>query len=174
MNLKTLVLNILLFSSYLSYSQFEENNEKFTVLGGVTSTGSEFIIWSDNIYGGNVQFIYDVKKIEEGAIALKGSYSWADGFNGYYGGANIRIGSVLFADFDFLVGHSSVKNPELLKSYVDLSADEYKGPAFVGNIGFGYRFPTNPLLLRFSFNTHFPFNERGLNSGYNLQVGYRF
>jgi len=62
------------------------------------------------VYGGNLQLIYDFKKIEEGAIGLKGSAALSDGYNGFYGGLNGRIGSRFFGDMDVLFGYSSIKN----------------------------------------------------------------
>ena len=169
---KNLIVVFYLIFASQTFAQFDENKEKFTLLGGITSTGSEFVIWSDNVYGGNVQFVYDFMKIEEGAIAFKGSFAWSDGFSGYYGGLNLRMGTHLFGDIDLLFGHSTISNEKLLSSYKDRS--KYNGGAFVGNIGFGYRFIDNPLLIRFAINSHFPFNDNGLNYGYNLQLGYRF
>lgn len=169
--------SIIIASFFLIYTsnifgQFDENKEKFTLLVGVTSTGSEFVIWQENVYGGNFQFVYDFKKIEEGAIAFKGSFALSDGYSGYYGGANLRIGAMLFADIDLLLGYSSLTNEKLLSGYPGTS--KYSGGVFVGNLGFGYRFIDNPLLLRFAINSHFPFSGSGFNYGYNLQVGYRF
>ncbi len=169
---KFIITSLCLIYTSQVFGQFDENKEKFTLLAGITSTGSEFVIWSDNVYGGNVQFVYDFIKIEEGAIAFKGSFAWSDGFSGYYGGANLRIGTHLFGDIDLLLGYSSISNEKLLSGYKGVS--EYNGGAFVGNIGFGYRFITNPLLIRFAINSHFPFNGSGFNYGYNLQIGYRF
>ena len=146
-----------------------DNSEKFSVIGGFTSTGSEFAFWSDNVYGGNVQLLFDVFKLGEGAIGIKASGAWSDGFSGYYGGLNLRIGSRFFGDLDLLFGYSSVKNEKLLESY---QSDEFSGGAFVGTLGIGYRFK-NPLFLRLAFAGHFPFNDNGLNTGLMLQLGFR-
>lgn len=35
------------------------------------------------MYGGNLQLVYDLKKIHEGAIGVKASGSWASGFGGH-------------------------------------------------------------------------------------------
>ena len=153
------------------FGQYEENKEKFTILGGLMSSGTEFVFWSDNVYGGNFQIIYDALKIQEGSIGIKASGVWAEGFSGYYGGPNLRIGSKLFLDFDAMFGYSSISNKKLLSTYP--KTDHYSGGAFVGNIGFGYRFANNPLLVRFAITSHFPFQNVGINYGYNLQLGYR-
>ena len=162
---------MMLFAVHV-FAQYE-NDEKLTILGGMTTSGSEFVFWKYNVYGGNFQLVYDVKKIQEGAIALKASGSWADGFSGYYAGPNFRIGSRFFGDVDLLFGYSSISNEKLLTSYPKI--DKYSGGAFVGNLGFGYRFPNNPLLVRLAFLSHFPFQKNvAVNYGYNLQIGYRF
>jgi hypothetical protein len=57
---------ILAFAVHSLIAQYD-NSEKFTILGGFTATGSEFVFYSDNVYGGNVQLVYDVLKIQEGA-----------------------------------------------------------------------------------------------------------
>lgn len=169
---KIIKLSILLLFAARVSGQYDENKEKFTVLGGFVSSGSEFVFWSDNVYGGNLQLGYDVLKIEEGSIGFKASGTWADGFNGYYGGANLRIGTRLFGDLDLLLGHSSISNEKLLSAYPEVT--NYSGGAFVGNLGFGYRFPNNPLLFRLAITAHFPFQNAGINYGYNFQIGYRF
>ena len=170
---KVIPLTVFLFFFAIQvFGQHDENREKYTVLGGFISSGSEFVFWSDNVYGGNFQLIYDVLKIDEGAVGLKASGTWADGFSGYYGGANLRMGSRLFGDLDLLLGYSSISNEKLLSTYPKVT--NYSGGAFVGNIGFGYRFPNNPLLFRLALTTHFPFKNVGLNYGYNIQIGYRF
>ena len=150
-------------------SAIYDNSEKLSVLVGFTSTGSEFVFWSDNVYGGNLQLVYDIKKIEEGAIGLKGSVALSDGYSGYYGGLNFRIGSRFFGDVDLLFGYSSIKNEKLLTSY---NTDQYNGGAFVGTIGIGYRF-ANPLFVRIAYAGHFPFSSKGLNSTFIFQLGYR-
>lgn len=68
------------------------------MLAGIISTGSEFVFWSDNVYGGNLQINYDIKKIQEGAIGLKASTALSDGYQGYYGGMNARISSRFFGE----------------------------------------------------------------------------
>ena len=153
---------------YLAVAQYD-NSEKISVLVGFTSTGSEFVFWSDNVYGGNLQLVYDFKKIEEGAIGLKGSAALSDGYNGFYGGLNGRIGSRFFGDMDVLVGYSSIKNEKLLSSY---NTNKYSGGAFVWDIGIGYRF-INPLFVRLAFAAHTPINHTGLNTAYIVQLGYR-
>ena len=168
---KIITVSILLFSSILTFAQYD-NSEKFTILAGFVSTGSEFIIFSDNTYGGNFQLVYDIKKIQEGAIALKASTTLSDGFQGYYGGANFRIGSRFFGDIDLLFGYSSITNESLLSSY-GAGIDNYSGSAFVGNIGIGYRFANNPLLLRLVWGGHFPINHMGLNTTFSFQLGFR-
>ena len=169
---KIIQLVVYLFFTTQVFCQVDASKERFTALGGLISSGSEFVFWSDNVYGGNFQLVYDVLKIQEGAVALKASGVWASGYNGYYGGANLRIGSRFFGDIDLLLGHSSVSNEKLLSSYPKV--DKYSGGAFIGNLGFGYRFPNNPLLVRLALTTHFPFQNEGINYGYNFQIGYRF
>lgn len=165
----TLLLFILM--SFVSKAQYD-NSEKLSILAGFVSTGSEYMFWSDNVYGGNFQINYDVKKIHEGAIALKASTTLASGFQGYYGGFNGRVGSRFFGDIDLLFGYSSISNIKLLGSY-GAHASEYSGGAFVGNIGLGYRFANNPLFIRFAFGSHFALGQTGLNTSYNFQLGYR-
>ena len=169
---KIIQLAVFLLFAVQVFGQYDENKEKFTILGGVMTSGSEFIFQSDNVYGGNFQIIYDLLKIEEGSIGFKASGAWADGFSGYYGGTNLRIGSRLFGDLDLLLGYSSISNEKLLSTYPKV--DKYSGGAFIGNLGFGYRFPDNPLLIRLVLTSHFPFQDAGINYGYNLQIGYRF
>ncbi len=168
---KIIQLLLFMFFTFQVFAQYE-NDEKLTMLGGFVSSGSEFVFWSDNVYGGNFQLVYDAKKIQEGAIALKAAGIWASGFSGYYAGPNFRVGSRFFGDLDLLLGYSSISNEKLLSTYPKV--DKYSGGAFVGNIGFGYRFANNPLLIRFAITSHFPFQNVGINYGYSLQVGYRF
>lgn len=165
------IVLFLIVSNIAAHAQYD-NSEKLSVLAGFISTGSEFIFWSDNVYGGNAQLIYDVKKIHEGAIGLKASAGFSNGFQGYYGGANFRVGSRFFADMDLLFGYSSVNNEKLLSTY-GANVSEYTGGAFVGNFGFGFRFANNPLFIRFAFGSHFPLGHTGLNTSYNFQLGYR-
>lgn len=155
----------------LSNAQYD-NSEKMSVLAGFVSTGSEFVFWSDNVYGGSLQLNYDVKKIEEGAIALKASTALSGGYQGYYGGANFRVGSRFFGDMDALFGYSSITDSKLLDNY-GVGVAEYKGTAFVCNIGIGYRFADNPLFIRFAYGGHFPINQTGLNTDFSLQLGFR-
>ena len=169
---KYIIGSILLLFTAGVFGQYDENREKFTLLGGFISSGSEFVFWSDNVYGGNLQLVYDILKIGEGSIGLKASGAWAEGFGGYYGGASFRIGSRLFGDLDLLVGHSSISNEKLLSGYPGVN--KYSGGAFAGNLGFGYRFPNNPFVVRLALTTHFPFKDVGINYGYNFQIGYRF
>ena len=110
------IVLFLVVSNLVAQAQYD-NSEKLSVLAGFISTGSEYIFWSDNVYGGNVQLIYDVKKIHEGAIGLKASTGFSKGFQGYYGGGNFRIGSRFFGDMDLLFGYSSINNEKLLSSY---------------------------------------------------------
>ena len=77
-----------------------------------------------------------------------------------------------FGDLDLLLGYSSISNEKLLSTYPKV--DKYSGGAFAGNVGLGYRFANNPLLIRFAITSHFPFQNVGINYGYSLQVGYRF
>jgi len=108
--MKKITLTLALITiCHLATAQYD-NSEKISVLAGFTSTGSEFVFWSDNVYGGNLQLVYDVKKIEEGAIGLKGSAALSDGYYGFYGGLNGRIGSRFFGDMDALFGYSSIEN----------------------------------------------------------------
>lgn len=160
---------MLLVSALLSNAQYD-NSEKLSVLAGFVSTGSEFVFWTDNVYGGNLQLLYDVKKIHEGAIGLKASGSWASGFGGYFGGFNFRVGSRFFLDFDLLYGYSKVTNTKLLSNY---NPKEHSGGALVGNIGFGYRFENNPLFVRLAYGGHFPTGNGGLNTAFNIQLGFR-
>lgn len=162
---------MLLSFSIVSNAQYD-NSEKISLLAGFVSTGTEYVFWSDNEYGGNFQILYDVKKIHEGAIGLKASTAFLNGYQGYYGGANLRIGSRFFCDADLLVGYSTISNKELLSNY-GTRITEYNGSAFVGNIGVGYRFENNPLFIRFAFGSHFPINHQGLNTSYNIQLGFR-
>lgn len=169
--MKKILLGVLFVLIWAYTNAQYDNSEKLTILGGFTTSGSEFVFWSDNVYGGNVQLLYDIKKIEEGAIGFKASSAWSSGYSGYYGGLNFRVGSRFFGDADLLFGYSSISNKTLLKSY---DTDKFNGGAFVGNIGIGYRFANNPLLIRFAISGHFPFGETALNSSYNFQIGYRF
>lgn len=159
----------LLFCFHLVNAQYD-NSEKLSILGGFTSTGSEFVFWTDNVYGGNLQLVYDIKKIHEGAIGVKASGSWASGFGGYFGGLNFRVGSRFFADFDVLFGYSNITNEELLSSY---TPKEHSGAALVSNIGIGFRLAESPLFFRLAFGGHFPSGNPGLNTGFNFQLGYR-
>ena len=168
---KIIIAIILIFPGLLSFAQYAkyDNSEKLSILAGFTSTGSEFVFWSDNVYGGNLQLVYDIIKIEEGAIGLKGSVALSDGYSGYYGGLNFRIGSRFFGDVDLLLGYSSITNEKLLSSY---NSTEYNGGAFVGSMGIGYRF-ANPLFVRIAYTGHFPFSSKGINSVFIFQLGYR-
>jgi len=170
--MKRIFIVLFLVVSNLGVQAQYDNSEKLSVLAGFISTGSEYIFWSDNVYGGNVQLIYDVKKIHEGAIGLKASTGFSNGFQGYYGGGNFRIGSRFFGDMDLLFGYSSISNEKLLSSY-GVGVSEYNGGAFVGNIGLGYRFVNSPLFVRLAYGGHFPINHMGLNSSFNLQLGFR-
>lgn len=163
----------LLFISLCTFllAQYD-NSEKLSLLAGFTSTGSEFVFWSDNVYGGNLQLIYDVKKIEEGAIGLKGSAALSEGYNGFYGGLNGRIGSRFFGDMNALFGYSSITNEKLLSNY-GADVDKYSGAAFVGDLGIGFRFASNPLFVRMAFAAHVPIGHTGLNTAFVLQLGYR-
>lgn len=163
-------LMLLVFSFQLVYAQYD-NSEKLSILGGFTSTGSEFLFWSDNVYGGNLQLLYDIKKIHEGAIGVKAAGSWASGFGGYFGGLNFRVGSRFFADLDVLFGYSKITNEDLLSSYIP---KEHSGTALVSNLGIGFRLAESPLFFRLAYGGHFPSGNSGLNTGFNLQLGYRF
>ena len=167
---KISIIIILIYSSLQLFAQYD-NSEKLSVLAGFTSTGSEFVFWSDNVYGGSFQLVYDVKKIEEGAIGLKASTALSNGYQGYYGGLNFRIGSRFFADADLLFGYSSIDNEKLLSNY-GTNVNEYNGGAFVGNIGIGYRF-VNPLFVRFVYGFHTPLGHSGLNTAFSMQLGFR-
>ena len=162
---------VLLMVSFQLVDAQYDNSEKLSILGGFTSTGSEFVFWSDNVYGGNLQLVYDLKKIHEGAIGVKASGSWASGFGGYFGGLNFRVGSRFFADLDVLFGYSHITNEKLLSSY---SPKEHSGAAMVSTIGLGFRLAESPLFFRLAYGGHFPTGNRGLNTGFNLQLGYRF
>ena len=168
--MRSLVIFVFSILFSLTISAQYDNSEKISILGGFTSSGSEFVFWTDNAYGGNVQLVYDVLKIHEGAIGVKASGSWASGFGGYFGGLNFRVGSRFFLDFDLLYGYSKVTNSKLLSSY---NTKEHSGGALVGNIGLGYRFENNPLFVRLAYGGHFPTGNRGLNTGFNIQLGYR-
>lgn len=104
---------LLLLSLCISTHAQYDNTEKLSILTGFVSTGSEFIFWSDNVFGGNLQLLYDVKKVEEGAIGLKASTVLSSGYQGYYGGANLRVGSRFFGDLDLLFGYSSITSEKL-------------------------------------------------------------
>lgn len=166
------VCAILLYSNLL-FGQSEK--KEITILGGFASTGSEFIFWDDNTYGGNVQLIYELVKFggDFSALGFKASGMFADGMTGGYGGLNIRIDEPFFIDFDALLGYSSITNPDLLASY-DRGTTEYKDMAFATSIGVGYRFPNSPLLLRIAYAIHIPFNSSGFNGALNFQLGVRF
>ena len=168
---KIIIIISFMFSSLLSVAQYD-NSEKLSILAGFISTGSEFIFWSDNVYGGNLQVNYDVKKIDEGAIALKVSTALSNGYQGYYGGLNFRMGSRFFGDVDLLFGHSSITNEKLLSTY-GTGINEFSGGAFIGNIGIGFRFANNPLFVRMAYGGHFPMNHMGLNNAFSFQLGYR-
>lgn len=164
----TITLALITFC-HLAMAQYD-NSEKISILAGFTSTGSEFVFWSDNVYGGNLQLVYDVKKIEEGAIGLKGSAALSEGYSGFYGGLNGRIGSRFFGDMDALFGYSSIENEKLLTSY---GTNQYSGAAFVWDMGIGFRFASNPLFVRMAFAAHVPIGHTGLNTAYIIQLGYR-
>ncbi len=162
---------VLISVGFLSYGQYD-NSEKLSLLAGFVSTGSDFVFWSDNVYGGSFQLVYDVKKIEEGALALKASTAFSSGFQGYYGGLNARIGSRFFGDVDLLFGYSSIHNEKLLDSY-GAGVEKYSGGAFVGTLGIGYRFLKNPLFIRLAYGAHTPLGHTGLNTAFSLQLGFR-
>ena len=117
---KIIQLAFFLLLTVHAYGQYDENKEKITIISGFLSTGSKFVFSSDNVYGGNFQVVYDVLKIEEGSIGLKASGAWADGFSGYYGGANLRIESRFFGDLDLLFGHSQ----SVIKNYYRLTQEK--------------------------------------------------
>ncbi len=170
--MKKIVATMFLVSfCYMAFAQYD-NSEKVSLLAGFTSTGSEFVFWQDNVYGGNIQLIYDVKKIEEGAIGIKLTTELADGYNGYYGGLNFRIGSRFFGDMDLLFGHSSLTNEKLLSNY-GANVTEYSGAGFIWDIGIGYRFASNPLFIRMAYSAHTPMGHAGLNTIYSIQLGFR-
>lgn len=170
--LKTLIIALLCIVTTL-FGQQEKR--EITVLGGFATTGSEFIFWEDNTYGGNVQVIYELTKFAAGfsAVGFKASGMFADGMTGGYGGLNIRIDEPFFFDLDALLGYSSISNADLLSSY-SKGITEFKDMAFVTNLGVGYRFPESPLLLRLAYGIHLPFNSNGFNGSLNFQLGYRF
>ena len=168
---KVSITIVLIYSSLLTFAQYD-NSEKLSILAGFASTGSEFVFWSDNVYGGNFQLVYDVKKIHEGAIGLKASVALSSGYQGYYGGLNFRIGSRFFGDIDLLFGYSSISNEKLLSNY-GANVGKYSGGAFVGGIGIGYRFANNPLFVRLGYSSHFPIDHLGLNTAFTFQLGYR-
>jgi len=168
---KISVILVLLSLGIATHAQYD-NSEKLSLLAGFVSTGSEYIFWSDNVYGGNLQLLYDVKKIDEGAIGLKASTVLSSGYQGYYGGANLRIGSQFFGDLDLLFGYSSITSEKLLDTY-GAGVSEYSGAAFVGNLGFGYRFANNPLFVRVAYGAHTPIGNKGLNTGFSIQLGFR-
>ena len=142
---------------------------------GFNSTGSEFVFWEDNTYGGNVQLIYEVLRFagDASALGIKASGLFADGMSGGYAGLNLRVDELFFIDFDALIGYSSISNADLLTSY-DFGTTEYSDLAGIFGIGIGYRFPSNPLHLRLAYALHMPFANSGLNGGLNLQLGFRF
>jgi hypothetical protein len=153
----------------------QQEKREITVLAGFAATGSEFIFWSDNTYGGNVQVIYELTKFGAGfsALGFKASGMFADGMTGGYGGLNLRVDEPFFVDLDVLLGYSSITNADLLSSY-DEGLTEYKNMAFVTSLGLGYRFPESPLLLRIAYGIHLPFHSIGFNGALNFQLGYRF
>ena len=153
----------------------QQEKKEITVIAGFASTGSEFIFWSENTYGGNVQVIYELTKFGAGfsALGFKASGMFADGMTGGYGGLNLRVDEPFFVDLDALLGYSSITNSDLLSSY-DKGLSEYKNMAFVTSLGLGYRFPTSPLLLRLAYTVHVPFSSSGFNGALNFQLGYRF
>jgi len=170
--LKTLIIALLCIVTTL-FGQQEKR--EITILGGFATTGSEFIFWEDNTYGGNVQVIYELTKFAAGfsAVGFKASGMFADGMTGGYGGLNIRIDEPFFFDLDALLGYSSISNPDLLLSY-DKGVTEFNNMAFVTSLGAGYRFPDSPLLVRLAYAIHVPFNSRGFNGALNFQLGLRF
>jgi hypothetical protein len=50
---------------------------------------------------------------------------------------------------------------------------EYKGAAFVSNIGFGYRFAENPFFVRLAYRGLFQIDPMGLNIAFTFQLGFR-
>ncbi len=166
------VVTLLLINT-LSIAQ--SNEKDLILLVGFNTTGSEFVFWDDNTYGGNVQVIKELVKFGGGfsAIGFKASGLFADGMLGGYGGLNFRVDEPFFFDFDALIGYSSVTNPNLLKSY-DFKTTEYNGMAFVSSLGIGYRLQNSPLLFRLAYSLHLPFGNNGLNTGLNFQLGYIF
>ena len=172
-SISMLLAIVTLFFTTSSRAGSDKND--LMILGGFNTTGSEFIFWNDNTYGGNVQLIKELVEIFGGSstIGFKGSGLFADGMTGGYGGLNLRIDEPFFLDLDALVGYSSITNADLLKSY-NFGTTEYQGMAFVTSLGMGYRFQNNPWLLRIAYTTHIPLANTGLNTGPNFQLGYRF
>ena len=166
---KFLTLIVLLVN--LTYGQYD-NSEKFTLYAGVITNGPDEYDFSDSVYGFGVHGVYDALKMHEGALGVKVSAGFGDGFNAYYLGPNIRFGSRFFLDMDVLFGYKEITNPKLLTTFPD--RDSYKGSAILWDVGFGYRFEDIPLVLRGVMGISFATGYHGASPIFGLHAGYRF
>jgi len=169
-------LYVLTFSLFVLSMAKAQSDDKNALLIGFNSTGSEFVFWESNTYGLNVQYLREIAELGGGfsSLSLKGAGIFADGFTGGYGGLNIRVDEPFFVDMDVLFGYSNITNAELLKTY-ERNTTEYKDLAFITSLGVGYRFPSNPLILRLAYGVHWPISSSsGFNGALNLQLGVKF
>ena len=173
--MKKLAAALFILFSIQTASLFAQDEKGIVLQIGFNTTGSEFVFWEDNTYGGNIQMIYEVVRFagDASALGIKASGLFADGMTGGYAGINLRVDELFFVDFDAMLGYSSIDNPNLLQSY-DIGTIEYKDLAGIFGIGIGYRFQENPLHVRLAYALHLPLSNNGLNTGLNIQLGYRF
>ena len=75
------LLSIYFFVNVVT-AQEASDEKKLVVLGGVTVTGSEFVFWEDNVVGGNLQLVYELKRFSAAAIGVKVAGGFSDGFSG--------------------------------------------------------------------------------------------
>ena len=165
------ILIAFLLGTVFTYSQYD-NSEKFTVYAGVITNGPDEYDFSDVVYGFGVHAVYDALKMHEGALGVKASAGFGDGFNAYYLGPNIRFGSRFFLDMDVLFGYKEITNPKLLTTFPGRT--EYKGTAILWDVGFGYRFADMPLVLRGVMGISFATGYDGVSPVFGLHAGYRF
>jgi hypothetical protein len=171
--MKQILLMFFLGTLY-SVAQYD-NSEKFTFYAGVVTNGPDEYDFSDSVYGLSVHCVYDALKMHEGALGVKVSSGFGDGFKAYYLGPNIRFGSRFFLDMDLLFGYKEITNLKLLKTYPSFpSRTEYKGTAFLWDVGFGFRFSDIPLVLRGVIGASFATGYDGVSAVFGLHAGYRF
>ena len=169
--MKNIIILGFVFCSSLINAQFD-NSEKFTLMLGTITNGPDDYEFDETVFGFSIQGIYDVVKMHEGAIGIKASAGFGDGFNGYFGGVNARIGARFFLDMDLLFGYKEITNPKLITTYPGLK--EYKGNAVLWDLGFGYRFDNSPLVLRGGIGASFATGYAGVSPVFGVQLGYRF